>query len=139
MSNPFRRPGHPCPIFDCYELRDIAILNPLSAKQLLEQAIAEGHITFPHGLTDQRFYTNFWDYPDSPDIEACKARYGQLVSGDTTPSAFPLAFVLELFDRIAAGEHPQFVHWAQATIEQLLCGARWNPSELVQYTTHIPQ
>jgi hypothetical protein len=141
-SNPFRRPGCSYPLFSCQNFLDSADLNPLSAKAQLLTAVEAGHITFPHGTSDQRPYTHFWGTSSNPDSQACESRYGHLPVAIDKLTGFPLDFVLELLDRIAAGEHPYFTSWAQSTLEDLFCcipDQAEGGEELIYYPAEIQQ
>ena len=120
-TNPFRRPGRSYPLFNCQSFLRSAVLNPLSAKAQLLTAAEAGHITFPHGTTNQQPYTHFWSTSNNPDSQACEARYGHLPVASDKLTGFPLNFVLQLLDRIAAGEHPLFTSWAHSTLENFFC------------------
>lgn len=141
-SGPFRRPGRSYPLFNCQSFLGSAVLNPLSAKAQLQTAVEAGHITFPHGTTNQRPYTHFWSTSNNPDNQSCEARYSHLPVASDKLTGFPLDFVLELLDRIAAGEHPYFTSWARSTLEDLFCvipDQAEDSEQLVHYPTAIQQ
>jgi hypothetical protein len=149
ISSPFQRPGTTYPLFSAIHFLQVAPRAPLSAKADLLEAVRLEEVTFPHGVSDQRFYDSFLHdlWRDSsevtPDIEACRTRYGK-PSDVTVPTAagFPYAFTLELLDRLALGEHPYFCSWALQELQRLFFedANESDPDKaLIQYKLLSPQ
>lgn len=103
----------------------------LSAKQLLQQSLADGSILLPCGESaDTAWWTLPWHIDGATELDLPEenrllhARYCHLWKSEAVKppfsQGFPLAFTLELLDRVIQGEHPLFCEWAIEEILNLL-------------------
>lgn len=118
---------------------------PLHAKALFLQGIADGIIQFPNGTTADSYEhlvvaPVLHLHPAAADSPRLQKLYGAALTdttSDSWPTKFPLAYVFELLERLANGEHPQFVEWAAGFFEVLLTWYEPGPDGLISY--HGPQ
>ena len=100
-------------------------LNPLACRLRLLEAVEQGAITFPKGLASGSLLPRViramhLHDATTPEQQLLKERYGHLADLEPAGRGFPLDGILELLDRMTAGEHPQFCSAVVSTLGDLL-------------------
>lgn len=100
-------------------------LNPLASRLGLLDAVEQGTIVFPKGLARGSLLPRViramhCHDATTPEQQLLKERYGHLADLEPAGRGFPLDGILELLDRMTAGEHPQFCSAAVSTLGDLL-------------------
>jgi hypothetical protein len=147
--NPFRRV--PYLQFPFEPFMRLVATEPLEAKAVLDAAVADGSVFFPHGTSEHSCYGCIVrallarkEHDTGEDTPMLKERYAPMLalpSESANNKGFPYAFVCELLERLAQGEHPLFFHESVSVIRSLFesdpgaaddkldIGYRWITSE----------
>lgn len=136
-TNPFQATPHTVFPLDRFLL--LVQTEPLEAKAVLAAALASGSISFPRGTSEHSLYQ--WivndllrgkERDEGEDTPLLRQRYQpltSLASEQQQCSGFPYAFVQQLLERLAQGEHPLFLRSATALLGELFAGNEETPPD----------